>query len=337
VKLGIIARAEDRGLGIQTWEACRHLNPERVLLVIPPWDRDRQHPDRYNDFDTLTVEWLPGYRLNERTTRSWLSGLDAVYTAETVYDLNLPSWAKEARCKVVVHGNPEMTHRRIKRTPVTWWAPTSWQLDSLPEGARVVPMPVATDRTTTRSPSDRIRFLHVVGRQAEGDRAGTKVVASAVRHLHAPAVVKIRGLDAMPPVRSHSSKVDVDWRINTEPNYWDLYRDVDVLIAPRRYGGLSLPTQEALAAGIPVVMTDCPPNDTWPGPRIPVHHSKPFDCMGGRFDSYEADPEALAAVMTDLATHPATVAELSAEASKWAEANSWEALTPLWMDTLSRC
>ena len=30
--------------------------------------------------------------------------------------------------------------------PSAWWAPSPWMLDSLPDGTRLVPVPVATDR-----------------------------------------------------------------------------------------------------------------------------------------------------------------------------------------------
>jgi hypothetical protein len=45
------------------------------------------------------------------------------------------------------------------------------------------------------------------------------------------------------------------------PNYLDQYKDGDVLVIPRKYGGLCLPMQEALAHGIPVIMPDIEPND----------------------------------------------------------------------------
>jgi glycosyltransferase involved in cell wall biosynthesis len=41
----------------------------------------------------------------------------------------------------------------------------------------------------------------------------------------------------------------------------ELYASFDVLILPRRYGGLCLPMSEALASGLPVIMSNTSPND----------------------------------------------------------------------------
>ena len=40
-----------------------------------------------------------------------------------------------------------------------------------------------------------------------------------------------------------------------------MYKDGEVMILPRRYGGLCLPLWEALASGMPVLMPNISPND----------------------------------------------------------------------------
>jgi len=40
-----------------------------------------------------------------------------------------------------------------------------------------------------------------------------------------------------------------------------MYRDFDAMILPRRYGGLSLTTNEALISGLPVIMSNTSPNN----------------------------------------------------------------------------
>lgn len=248
MRLGVIARSEARGLAQQSHEVCRNLDPERVLLVDPgPDKRFTQHPERYADWDTTTVRWTNG-RLDENTVRPWLEGLDVVYTAETPYDERLPQWAAEAGCGVVVHANPEFLNSRDAKAPVTWWAATPWRLEHLPARTRVVPMPVPEAPYRTE-PGDRVRFLHVAGWPAVSDRNGTGFVAEAAGHMRSDATVVIRGQHRdIDRYRRHTPRLTIE--SGCVPNHWDLYRDADVLVMPRRFGGL------CLAEGSQVAMAD---------------------------------------------------------------------------------
>jgi glycosyltransferase involved in cell wall biosynthesis len=343
VRLGIIARSEDRGLGLQTWEACLHLNPERVLLVEPQPARWQRHRERYEQFETTRVKW-DGRILDEGTCRRWLDGLDVVYTAETPYDERLPRWAAEHRCGVAVHANPEMlADKSAANQYVTWWAPTRWRLGHLPFGTRVVPMPVAADRFQPRNPanSDKpVTFVHSAGHEAVNDRNGTRLFAAAVRDLEIDCRVRVFGQDGqLPKIRLRPGlpyQIDVDVTPGGVANYWEQYEGGDVLVMPRRYGGLCLPVQEALAAGLAVVMTDVEPNSMWPGLRVPVSGFCQMRARCGTVDVHEVDPADLTTVMEKIAADPTWLADLQAEARTWAETHSWEALLPRWQKELER-
>lgn len=341
MKLGIVARSEDRGLGLQTWEACRHLNPDRVLLVEPQPARWPLHRERYEPFDTTRVRW-DGRTLHEDKVRRWLSGLDVVYTAESPYDERLPGWASDAGCAVVAHANPEMLADRTARNRwVTWWAPTRWRLQQLPFGTRVVPMPVATDRFPPRPASDGpVTFVHSAGHEAQYDRNGTRLVAEAIRGLeNLPCRLVVFGQDGGLPkfrLRSGSANFDLETHPGGVVNYWDQYQGGDVLLMPRRYGGLCLPVQEALAAGMAVVMTDTSPNEMWPGPRLPVVEVQQMRTRCGDVGVHSADPEDLRTLMAKLVGDRDWLVCLQDEARRWAEKHSWEALLPRWRKELER-
>lgn len=341
MRLGIIARSEDRGLGLQTWEACRHLNPDRVLLVEPQPRKWPIHRERYDQFETTRVKW-DGRTLDEGVCRRWLDGLDVVYTAETPYDFRLPGWAFQVGCKVVVHANPEQLDRRHAATPhVRWWAPTNWRLHQLPFGTRVVPMPVAADRFTQVNPDNPdkpVTFVHSAGHEAQHDRNGTRLVAEAIRALEIDCRVVVYGQDgALPKLRvREGSPTRLDVHPTGVVNYWDQYEGGDVLLMPRRYGGLCLPVQEALAAGLVVVMTACTPNETWPGPRLPAVDSTPMRARCGDVDVHSADPADLRDLMERLVKDREWLAGLKRESLAWAETHSWEALLPRWHKELER-
>ena len=334
MKFGVIARSEARGLANQSHEVCSHLDPDRVLLIDPgPDKRFTQHPERYEEWDTTTARWTNG-RLDPDIVRPWLAGLDVVYTAETPYDQHLPQWAAEAGCGVAVHANPEFLSPSDAQAAVTWWAATPWRLAHLPARTRVVPMPCPEPGFTPES-ADRVRFLHVAGWPAVADRNGTGIVAEAATLTASDATVTIRGQHRdIDRYRRHTPRLRAE--AGNLAHHWDLYRDADVLVMPRRFGGLCLPALEALALGLPVVMSDTPPNDLWPGPRVQVTKTTTTATRGGVIPLYDTDPRALAATLDDLATNPDILSKLRKEAAQWAQANSWEALTPMWLEELER-
>lgn len=345
MKLGLIARAEDRGLGIQTWEVFRHLRPARVLL-IDPGDLNRGfavHRDRYatpleggsHKAEVTTLAWAGG-ELDERPVRTFLRGLDVVYTAETFYDWRIPEWAAEMGVGVVCHVNPELWPAQRAALPVTWWAPTGWRLEHLPARTRVVPMPVAADRFAPAAPADApVTFLHVAGHRAAYDRNGTTTVFQATRAMRSTCRVIVRGQDEHLPVElAHGPGVELITEAGGVANYWRLYGDAHVLVMPRRYGGLCLPVQEAAAAGLGLVLAGCAPNHTWPGVHLPTRQLREVNLPAGRVPLHEVDPGALAEALDHLAGHPEAVRALQAESHAWAAAHSWSALTERWLAEL---
>lgn len=336
MKVGVIARAEDRGLGIQTWEAARHLDPERVLVVdVDNPERFPLHLDRFPGatvarltYDGRSTHWLP-----EGLVRDWLAGLDVVFSCETLYDWRLAEWARDAGAATVVQLNPEffVHHREELPAPTVWWNPTTWRMDRLPAGTRHVPVPVALDRFASseveKPEQGQLRALHVVGRPAMGDRNGTELLSKAMRRVTGVALT----------VTSQRETVHGAAVVGNVPDYWRLYDDQDVLVMPRRYGGLCLPAQEAAAAGLAVVMPACPPNDTmWP--IVPVQWQYRGEVMvpAGSIPLAETNARDLAIVLGRLAAEPEELAAARKAARAWAEEHSWEALLPLYREELGR-
>lgn len=335
MKLGVIARCDDRGLGNQTWEVCRHLNPERVLLVTDPRDRRfAQHPERFEQWDTTTALWENG-RLDRRAVRRWLRGLDVVYSAESPYDIRLGDWAADERVGLVLHANPEFVGRSDAAVRATWWTATPWRLDHLPRGTRVVPMPVPEPRITHEA-ADHVRFLHVAGWPAVGDRNGTDIVLEAATKMRThPCQVIVRSQDKG-TLRGRLPAPPLRIEIGNVVDYWQLYRGADVLVMPRRYGGLCLPAQEAMAVGLPVVMLDVSPNDTWPGPRVSAFENGSLPTRAGRIPLHTTDPSVLAEVLDQLAERPELLEKYRHEARNWARAHKWDVLRPTWLAELER-
>lgn len=341
MRCGLIGRSELRGLGNQSVSVLHGLNPDKVLLVEPQPASWPQHPERYVGHRVTHVYWRRGQLHPEREVRRWFEGLDVAYVAESVYDSRVPFFAAEAGCVIVRHANPEQLSpdEIVPNDPTVWWSATPWRLEHLPLGTRVVPMPTETPpRAVSPDPQSPVRFLHPIGHVAQEDRSGASLVSQAVRRLHAPCQVTVLCQDRRLNIafRTKGPHVELRVREGGVVDHWDQYRDQDVLVLPRRYGGLSLPNLEAMASGLVLVTTETCPNEIWPGPKVPVRRRWWVQMRCGQVEVCDADPVALADIMARLAGDRDEVAKWQAESLAWAEANSWEALRPLWLEELRR-
>lgn len=348
MRIGLIVRAEERGLGIQTYEAWRHLSPAKTLLVDVGTERAfgfDGRPERYPD---ATVFHAPDLRFDEKRTRDWLEGLDVVWSAETFYDWRMCDWARDMGVRTVCHANPELwPHYRYPfPEPDAWWVATPWRLEHLPPRTRVVPHPVALDRFETGDhlgPYDTwdgpLRVLHVVGRAAIGDRNGTATLLEAVRNLRRPMDITVASQrpDELGNLPAGNRRHRVFLRtMGPTREYPQLYEQQDVLVLPRRYGGLCLPVQEALGAGLAVVMSDCSPNEIWPGERVLAKPGITIEMLGGVIDTWNTDPVGLANVLNELSSNREALKAARQASWDWALLHSWEALRDTWLDEFDR-
>ena len=251
----MIARCDDRGLGVQTYEFYRHMMPDvTVVIDMTPVTKGRftQHFDWYPD--GIITPWAGYLQPLSKEALQALASCDVVFTAETFYDARLPGWLHQQNTKTVLQPNPELF--RGEEPTELWW-PTEWLTDTLPVG-RVMPVPVPDDRIATR-PAGEGLLLHVGGRKAMGDRNGAQFLPWLVHRSDRQwRITSQDGMKFTPKMRGKATPMGhVDDR-------WELYEGCSILVLPRRYGGLCLPVQEAMALGMAVVMTDCPPNRRWP-------------------------------------------------------------------------
>lgn len=339
MKLGVIARAEDRGLGNQTFEVCKALRPERVLVVEMGALAGgfTAHLDRYAGLG-LNVTVVPVDRLGDpAAVGAWLSGLDVVYTAETFYAPDFPALARAAGVATVCHLNPEFYkhgHEPDWPRPSAWWVPSPWLIDDarLPS-PRLVPMPVPQGMEPAPWPREPgpLRVLHVAGKPTAGDRNGTRGVLMALRLLRAEMHITVRAQAASMP---HPGRVPRHVRytaaLGNVPDFRRIYSGHDVLVMPRRYGGLCLPVLEAAAAGLAVVMTDCSPNQAYPAALVRSACRDEMATPLGAVPAFDVHPPSLAAMLDALAGDRDLVEQLRFDAEAWAVEHSWEALAGTW-------
>jgi hypothetical protein len=335
MRLGLIARADNRGLGQQTWAVQRNLKPAKTMVVdcdsAQPLDL---HLDRFPN--AYIVRGLP----SAYEYQQFLDGLDAVYTAETGYG-DLWTHANKAGVKTVLHANYEFLDPRDQ--PSVWAAPSPWFLDRFPAGTQHLPVPIEIDRfPVTEKPLRASRFLHVVGRPAIHDRNGTLDLLQALQHVTATITMTVTC-----QVPGYVGSLIHDNNIHTPDNvtlildsvdrdfYWTAYQHQDALILPRRFGGLCLPANEAIGAGIPVIMPNIDPNNTWLCQAWLTESMLAGDFRAKQhIPFYRTNPELLAAKIDQLALDEDFYGHSVYMANNLRTALSWDKLAPQYLEVL---
>jgi len=269
MRLGIIARSDNTGLGNQTRELVKMLNPDKILLINSShFNQNKQHPEWYKGYNvTFSAQGF----LRKEEVRNFIEELDVVITCETFYNNEFILYAKRHRVKVIMQYNYEfLEHMRTPdiEVPDVFLAPSHWHTEKVYElfkdRAKVIYLPPPTDPELFKNAREintskkHNRILHVAGKAATKDRNGTEIVPGMLAHSKEDYLVVIK-------TQSQLDLGRVDPRIiidsSSPENHADLYSGFDAVVLPRRYGGLCLPMNEALMSGLPVFMSDISPNN----------------------------------------------------------------------------
>jgi hypothetical protein len=302
MRLGIIARSDNTGLGNQTRDLVAMLNPHRIMLVNSlNFNKNKQHPEWYKGYECFHVRGLPRTGDLEPFIRS----VDVVLTCETFYNNSFVELAKRRGVKTILQYNYEfLEYLRNQKMPFpdVMLAPSLWNYDKVAEITEDrtkllhLPPPLNTSvfdevRKINMS-KNHGRLLHVAGKPATRDRNGTRSIVDMLKYSKTDYELVITTQQELDIVARDSRLKIV---IGNPDNRQDLYSGYDAMVLPRRYAGLCLPMNEALVSGLPVFMTDISPNNTIL-PKEWLVKSEKIDQFRARtdIDVYNADPRILA-------------------------------------------
>lgn len=338
IRLGLIAYGTPTGLGYQTRALHDHLHPVKTLLI--DLSERKGLP--------LHREWFPGATVvkapTERDLARFLDGLDVVLCCETPINYDLFRLARLRGVRTVLQINFEFLdyfRDPFLPKPTVFATPSPWNLDRLNPGPfpRVWPLPVPIDPASIpqRQVTEARTFLHVGGRPAARDRNGTHdFIHLAARCPNLDARWILACQSPGPELRRAIRGTRVEL-LGDVPDPGDLYAVGDIMILPRRYGGLCMPALEALTAGMPVIMPDIPPNNLW----LPADWLAPaqvIDTLQAKtsIDLHHTDPAALEALIRRAHADPGMVADWAATARSIAKRWTWDELLPSYRDFLDR-
>jgi glycosyltransferase involved in cell wall biosynthesis len=333
VKLGMVVRDDQGGLGNLTREAWSRLKPQVTCVVQARPCRGEPNPEYFQRDWTRTFN--VSNPIENQQWRVMASEADVWWTAETWYCPQAERILANAGRKTVLYAMPElfgMSHADEV------WNPTNYLTDRNRLGD-VVEWPVTLPGSWKCRTSVR-RVLHVSG-GAQYDRNGTETFLEALRLVTRPCEVVLH----QPDLANRTSNTVLKslkggpFTLRVNPDYVRNLKSLldwaDVLVLPRRYAGLCLPAYEAFASGCLVVMPDVAPQDGWPIVPVPAYRDGWGAMKGGRVPMWETDVEALAGTIDMLlgAETPAVVGA-SRKGREWAEAMSWENRISEWKERL---
>jgi len=336
MRIGLLAYSTDTGLGNQTYEFYKHMKPAKTLLVdLSSLNGMETHHDRFPD--AQIVQGIP-----DCNAMQWLvEGVDLIFVCETPLNYCLMEKAKAAGVPVVLQYNYEFLdylQRPNLIPPAVLAAPSWWNKEDV-IARNIAPVvdltvPVNDERIRPREITVCRKMMHIAGKQAHMDRNGTLAFIQAAEKCgnKFQYVIYAQQLDERTRRAIERASVDIQLIENIE-NYEDMYAEGDVLVLPRRYGGLCLPMNEALAAGIPVIMPDISPNDQ----RLPkqwlVKANKADQFMARTMiDVYSVDPNFLAFKMCEFADET-FMRWSNQEAIELGKGISWKQQKPIYDQT----
>lgn len=304
MKLGFLAYANSGGLGIQSKRLCELLKPHRVLIIDSRGFSQNKdlHLDWYKDYQTFKTE--RGFPTDSEID-AFLQGLTHVFMLENPYNFYLPWKARQIGIKTYCQLNYEFSENMEKLylpKPDLFLSPSYWKLKEMKKILRQVeylPPPIDPDefrevREVNFARNGKKRFLHIIGTLAYKDRNGTLDLLEAVKQSKSDFELVIKTQHEI-PIEYFLDDPRITYDYENIGSNAELYRDFDAVILPRRYGGLSLVMNEALMAGLPVIMTDIEPNNCiLPKKWLVKSEYKSQIVVKSIIDVYSADHTALA-------------------------------------------
>jgi len=269
MRLGIIARSDNTGLGYQTKQLTDMLKPSKVMLIdFSPHNNNEQHPEWYKDYEVVNVLGIPTIRDIEK----FLKDLDVVFSCETFYNNDeFILTAKEKGIKTILQYNYELFGNLSKKNmalPDVLISPSLWKIENVQskfgKKAKVIYLPPPTDpKIFENAKSINIKnkhnkILHIAGKKAAMDRNGTNSVIEMLKYSKADYQLTIRTQTNL-GIEINDNRVTIDYQ--NIANREDMYLGFDAMVLPRRYAGLCLPMNESLFSALPVFMTNIEPNN----------------------------------------------------------------------------
>lgn len=320
MKLGLIARADNTGLGSLSYEFAYNLKPVKTLIVDA--ERGPIFPERYENNRVFKKpedwDWL-------------LEDIDVLLSFETFYDWLIIKKARKKNVKTVLLVMAELLPERLPLYPDLLLCPDKLALQlckGLATQAEYLPLPINTERLIWKQRKQAKTFIHSASHGGIQGRKGTGLLLEAMKYVKAPVQMTIY---SWKPFVCTDERVEVE--VKNFQNYWQIWRQGDVLVYPQGANGICLPIIEAMSSGLGVITTDFWPfNEYMYKPLLFKHKGLRkirFNPTFFEVDDPILDPELLAAKIDEV--YGMDLTKASDYGRIWVTNHSWQKLLPQYL------
>jgi len=338
MRVGTVCYATSQGLAF----LAKSFYDAGVIDEVLIW----QHPSKGKR--PTHVDWYPpgtglltSVPFRGELVNRFLESVDVVIFFETPFDWKFPDLCKSRGVKTVLIPMYEWFPKNPSQQFNKIFAPSLLDKDYFP-GSTFIPIPVEGKYWKQREKA--VRFLHNGGNIGCREHKGTRQLLEAIPHITSDAIVTVRAQDKKALISivndTFGSLQQIPKNLLVEPGeipYESLWDGYDVLVQPEKFNGLSLPLQEARAAGMVVMTTNRYPTNTWlpKEPLIPVAE-KTMASMGGHLEFEEStiSPEDIARTIDEW--YERGIVDYSRSGKEWAETMSWDALKQVYLRELEK-
>ena len=326
MKIAAILRSDNSGLGSMSREFAENLRPHKIALVQN--GVFNTFPERYSEFDCRTVRTNSDFR----EIRDWLlEDVDVVVAIETPYDWQVFSDAKRKGVKSALITMVEMQDRTLRFPPDLYICPSKLDYQEMPDEKVLMQWPVNTDKLIWKKREKAHTFVHSASHWGIDGRKGTNHVIEAMRYVKSDIKLKVYSWQQ---VEVDDPRIEII--VQNFKNYWQMWREGDVLIYPQNFNGICLPIVEAMSSGLGVITTDIFPFNEYMPKRLLFKPGATYKTRISprtiEVDAVEIDPKEIAKKIDEIANKD--ISDVSLYGKEWAEKNSWNKLKKEWLKIL---
>lgn len=253
IRIGICARCDTGGLANLSYDFWKHITDISKELVILSQIRD--NPYLYPKGIICQVGRPTLEEIDE-----FLKDIDIVLAFETPYNWNIFSEARKRGIKTILMPMYEWTDEVSPVEPDLYLCPSRLEYDLFPEPKKFLPVPVDRQEIPFKQRYKAHTFVFNNGGGGTGGRNGMEELLKAIPLVKSDVKFIIRSQNQEPP-KINDKRVSIEFK--HFQNRADIFNKGDVFLFPHKFDGLSLPIQEALSAGMPVLSTNFYPHNTY--------------------------------------------------------------------------
>lgn len=335
MRVGTVCYATEQGIGY----LAKQFYEAGIITDVVVYKHPHISRPTHMEWYPSGTKMLTGRRPFGPQIDELLSVVDVMLFFETPFDWPLLSYCRSKKVGTALMPMYEWSPTSFEHRPDAFLCPSLLDVKYFP-GSPFVPVPVNPNNWKQRYIARS--FLHNAGHLGSRWHKGTLEILRAIKYVKSPIQMTIRAQDiaSLADAIAQAPEVKSDSRVVFEGDvpYSSLFEDHDVFVMAEKYNGLSLPIQEARAAGMVVMTSNRFPMNTWLPEEylIPVNGYSTQRVSAGHntFEEAHIRPEDIAAKIDEV--YEKDVSDYSLSGKYWAEEMSWESLKPRWLSELEK-